>query len=48
MVKVVEEVKVLAEGGRKPSGQSLVQLPVLLWIVLLSLSGSFIGAQTNF
>ena len=30
MVKVVEEVKILAEGGRKPSGQSLVQLPVLV------------------
>ena len=28
--------------------QSLVQLPVLLCIVLISLSGSFIGAQTNF
>ena len=41
MVKVVEEVKILAEGGRKPSGQSLV----LLCIVLISLSGSFIGAQ---
>ena len=33
MVKVVEEVKVLAEGGRKPSGQSLVQLPLLFCCV---------------
>ena len=47
MVKVVEEVKVLAEGRVEPEPCSVAS-SVLLCIVLLSLSGSFIGAQTNF
>ena len=47
MVKVVEEVNVLAEGRVEPEPCSVAS-SVLLCIVLLSLSGSFIGAQTNF
>ena len=48
MVKVVEEVKVPAEGGRVEPEPCSVASSVLLCIVLLSLSGSFISAQTNF
>ena len=47
MVKVVEEVNVLAEGRVEPEPCSVAS-SVLLCIVLISLSGSFIGAQTNF
>ena len=47
MVKVVEEVKVLAEGRVEPVPCSVAS-SVLLCIVLISLSGSFISAQTNF
>jgi hypothetical protein len=47
VVKVVEEVKVLAEGRVEPEPCS-VACSVLLCIVLISLSGSFISAQTNF
>ena len=47
MVKVVEEVKVLAEGRVEPEPCSVAS-SVLLCIVLISLSGSFISAQTNF
>jgi hypothetical protein len=47
VVKVVEEVKALAEGRVEPEPCSVAS-SVLLCIVLISLSGSFIGAQTNF
>jgi len=46
VVKVVEEVKVLAE-GRVELEPCSVASSVLLCIVLISLSGSFISAQTN-
>jgi len=46
VVKVVEEVKVLAEGRVEPEPCSVTS-SVLLCIVLISLSGSFISAQTN-
>ena len=44
MVKVVEEVKALAEGGRVEPEPCSVASCVLLCIVLISLSGSFIDA----
>jgi len=47
VVKVVEEVKVPAEGGRRPSGARAL-FSCLFCSVLISLSGSFISAQTNF
>ena len=47
MVKVVEEVKALAEGRVEPEPCSVAS-SVLLCIVLISLSGFFIGTQTNF